>query len=86
LRPVISKEINGGVGSDLKENKDLELKRPTTAQVCRICLCEDEIETGNPLVSACKCAGTMSMIHVKCVNEWLNSKRETRVSATTHSY
>lgn len=26
------------------------------------------------------------MIHVKCINEWLNSKRETRISATTHSY
>ena len=28
----------------------------------------------------------MSTIHVKCINEWLNSKRETRMSATTQSY
>ena len=26
------------------------------------------------------------MIHIKCINEWLNGKRETRVSLTTHSY
>jgi len=28
----------------------------------------------------------MSMIHVKCLVEWLNGKRETRISATTNSY
>lgn len=61
-------------------------KRPTTPQICRICLGDDDLFPENPLVTTCKCAGTMSMIHVKCINEWLNSKRETRVSATTHSY
>jgi E3 ubiquitin-protein ligase DOA10 len=63
-----------------------EMKRPQTAQMCRICLSEDEVENNNPLISPCKCSGSMSMIHVKCINEWLNSKRETRVSATTSSY
>lgn len=47
-------------------------KRPMTAQVCRICLSEDETEQNNPLLSICKCAGSMSMIHVRCINDWLN--------------
>eukprot|EP00347_Sterkiella_histriomuscorum_P019654 403340796 len=84
LRPT-GLRMSESNGKDFKD-KGLDTKRPQTAQVCRICLCEDELENNNPLISACKCSGTMSQIHVKCINEWLNSKRETRVSATTHSY
>jgi E3 ubiquitin-protein ligase DOA10 len=68
------------------EKSNIGTKRPLTPLICRICLCDDEVLNDNPLVSVCKCAGTMSMIHVKCINEWLNIKRETRVSTTTHSY
>ena len=79
------------LGSEDKKDNDLEKsnmgkKRPYTPLICRICLCDDEVLTDNPLVSVCKCSGTMSMIHIKCINEWLNSKRETRVSLTTQSY
>lgn len=70
----------------MNEKKQLPTNRPTTPLICRICLGDDESATDNPLIAPCKCAGTMSTIHVKCINEWLNSKRETRVSATTHSY
>jgi len=41
--------------------------------VCRICLSETECE--NPLICPCKCSGSMGQIHVKCLKEWLNSKR-----------
>jgi hypothetical protein len=55
--------------------------------VCRICLGDEENDMlTNPLISPCKCSGTMSTIHVACLIEWLNSKRETRSSATTKSY
>lgn len=40
---------------------------------CRICLDSDSDEE-NPLVSPCKCAGTMGMIHVGCLQKWLKSK------------
>lgn len=42
-------------------------------QVCRICLC-DEVTYDNPLISPCKCDGTMKMIHIECLRSWLNSK------------
>ena len=40
---------------------------------CRICLDSDSDEE-NPLVSPCKCAGTMGRIHVGCLQKWLKSK------------
>ena len=42
--------------------------------MCRICLGEENEKT-DPLISPCKCAGTMSHIHLECLREWLNSKK-----------
>ena len=49
--------------------------------VCRICLGTEEegtpSEDGEPdkLICPCKCAGSMGMIHISCLREWVNSKR-----------
>lgn len=54
--------------------------------VCRICLGTEEEgqETGsnaelNPLISPCKCAGTMGMIHLACLRNWLETKMTKKV-------
>lgn len=52
--------------------------------VCRICWGVDgenadglPLEPGeiNPLISPCKCTGTMGHIHLKCLRGWLQTKR-----------
>jgi E3 ubiquitin-protein ligase DOA10 len=49
--------------------------------VCRICLGTEEEgqpdENGQPdkLICPCKCAGSMGMIHISCLKEWVNGKR-----------
>lgn len=49
--------------------------------VCRICLGTEEEgtpgEDGEPdrLICPCKCAGSMGLIHISCLKEWVNSKR-----------
>ena len=42
----------------------------------RICLGEldEEEEKTNPIISPCKCSGTMKYIHTECLKSWLNSK------------
>lgn len=45
--------------------------------VCRICLGDDN-EPNNPLITPCKCAGTMRYIHVKCLQKWLKSKLQVK--------
>jgi E3 ubiquitin-protein ligase DOA10 len=32
----------------------------------------------NPFVKPCKCAGTMGIIHIECLREWLSSKKSRR--------
>ena len=49
--------------------------------VCRICLGTESEGTpgddGQPdrLICPCKCTGSMGMIHISCLREWVNSKR-----------
>lgn len=55
--------------------------------VCRICWGTEEedhqklgeTEEFNPLISPCKCTGTMGLIHLKCLRGWLETKRQIKV-------
>lgn len=42
--------------------------------VCRICLCEEEDAKNDPLVSPCKCKGSMKWIHLKCLRTWMEGR------------
>lgn len=43
--------------------------------MCRICHEGDEEEE---LVSPCDCAGTMGMLHISCLEQWLGSSKTTK--------
>jgi hypothetical protein len=53
--------------------------------VCRICL-GDENTDPNPLITPCRCAGTMKFIHIECLREWLNSKRSFKENLAVKTY
>ena len=52
---------------------------------CRICLSE-VFEPENPLISPCKCGGTMKFIHLKCLQHCLMSKLTTKSSDCVLSF
>ena len=35
--------------------------------MCRICFSEEQDEVDNPLISPCKCAGSMASVHLGCL-------------------
>jgi len=61
-----------------------KLTEESDEAVCRICWgTENEDKENahdgdepNPLISPCKCAGTMGLIHLKCLRGWLETKRQ----------
>lgn len=53
--------------------------------LCRFCLCEDS-EENNPLITPCKCSGSMKYIHIDCLKNWLKSKITTKVMTSMISY
>lgn len=52
---------------------------------CRICL-HEQYDHENPLISPCKCGGTMKYIHLKCLQQCLMSKLTTKSSENVLSF
>jgi hypothetical protein len=72
IRPKIDAKKDGKDLVDPKQGKAVD--NASSSKVCRICLGDDD-DNDNPLIEPCKCAGTMSSIHIECLQNWLNSKR-----------
>ncbi|OMJ74400.1 hypothetical protein SteCoe_26697 [Stentor coeruleus] len=82
------KKIFEGSGSDKTPNESLlceDMSENSPGQACRICCCE-EGEDDNPLISPCKCIGSMKVIHLLCLKKWLESKVSCRNLGTVSSY
>uniref|UniRef100_A0A8C5LUZ8 E3 ubiquitin-protein ligase MARCHF8 n=1 Tax=Leptobrachium leishanense TaxID=445787 RepID=A0A8C5LUZ8_9ANUR len=44
---------------------------PSTQDICRICHCEGDEE--NPLITPCRCTGTLRFVHQTCLHQWIKS-------------
>jgi E3 ubiquitin-protein ligase DOA10 len=50
-----------------------EIKSKQNDDICRICF--ESISTqANPLVSLCKCIGSVRYIHFECLKDWKSNK------------
>jgi hypothetical protein len=67
---------------DLQQKED----KPITADdVCKICFGTEE-SADNPLLSICKCTGSMKFIHYLCLKTWLHSNVVERITPQVISY
>ncbi len=53
--------------------------------VCRICRSESNAPE-NPLISACKCSGSIKYIHADCMRAWYQSKMLSRSTPAAKTY
>lgn len=67
---------------DLQEKDD---KPATTEDVCKICFGVEE-SPENPLLSICKCTGSMKFVHYLCLKTWLHSNTIEKVTPQVISY
>jgi hypothetical protein len=72
--------VNLRINTDYSEEGGCTFKLP-----CRICLSEVYVAE-NPLISPCKCTGTMKYIHLSCLQMCLKSKINTRSSEFSLSF
>lgn len=69
---------------ELEENEE-NTQEGQEKSACRICL--SDVQTlEDPLISPCKCAGTMRFIHLGCLKEWLKSKVSAKVTEKGMSF
>jgi len=54
-------------------------------ELCRICHSEEH-NLENPLLSVCKCTGSLQFVHYKCLKTWLNYKLTIKKQTHIHSY
>mmetsp|Transcript_7465 Transcript_7465/g.12619 ORF Transcript_7465/g.12619 Transcript_7465/m.12619 type:complete len:123 (-) Transcript_7465:1104-1472(-) len=54
--------------------------------MCRICFGEQEDEESSPLISPCKCSGSMKFVHLKCLRQWLGRNENKRVAQNVTTY
>jgi hypothetical protein len=62
---------------DLQEKED---KPATVEDVCKICFGVEET-SDNPLLSICRCTGTMKFVHYFCLKTWLHSNVIERITS-----
>ena len=69
-------QVQGGLRGAITELDELPSKE--SGMVCRICLEEEDPNDHgrNPFICPCSCTGSMKFIHVKCVREWLDAKKQ----------
>ena len=68
--------LKGGLGGGRKGTDKINEKE--SGIVCRICLEEEDPQDQltNPFITPCKCIGSMKFIHVRCVRDWLDAKKQ----------
>lgn len=89
------KEVHNGsedspeVVSDIETSEgDLDsedIPQEREENVCRICY-ESEKSRADPLLSQCKCEGSVKYIHLNCLKSWLRSKVTVRASDHSVTY
>jgi len=53
--------------------------------MCRICF-SDDTDKDNPLISPCKCSGSMQFVHLKCLRQWLSRNENKKIGPFVTSY
>lgn len=69
-----------------KSIRDLQKQR-----ICRICLGEGMCESNEDdeekiLITPCNCTGSSKFIHVKCLRDWIKTKRVVKENTNTVNY
>ena len=67
------------------DDSDCDIPNERENGVCRICLYDDS-DSLNPLISPCKCAGSMRYIHLNCLQQWLTSRMVSRNTENCVTY
>jgi E3 ubiquitin-protein ligase DOA10 len=72
----------GGLTGNIEQNR--QAKDSTEVQ-CRICL-DEESKPSNPLITPCKCIGSVRFIHLDCLRSWLSLKKQEHKERGVQSY
>ena len=81
------KQVNNNNDDDDKHNinsnkNDNKTKMNVTIEeepVCRICQATREESPGMAMVRPCRCSGSLTFVHIECLNRWRQTSTEVRI-------
>lgn len=84
------KEIGEGLEPDRPDQPPVETSMEIDEEAgeemtCRICY-ERQVTRDNPLLSPCRCDGTVKYLHLNCLKMWIKSKVTTRQTDSSITY
>ena len=82
----LSEAINNKLKMIYLKLKTINEKQKTQSFKCRICFCEGSFEGNDPLISPCKCTGSLTYIHLNCLRKWLTLKVNTKSFPSNNIY
>lgn len=85
INPNLENDFESPKLSPKSDDKPKNDSSRTNEIVCRICLSPEE-EEEDPLISPCKCKGSMSSIHYECLKTWLHGKVHYKETERVNSY
>lgn len=79
--------------SETSCKKEYELFVPQTEEKstrneisnCRFCL-SSEATAENPLIAPCKCSGSVRLVHLDCLKQWLDSRKVSKSADNVTTY
>ena len=60
-------------------------KTTTLPEICRICHSSAE-ESGRPLMTPCRCAGSIKFVHQECLSRWIITKNIKECELCKHTF
>ena len=65
--------------------KEVFPNKTGSTRECRICFM-DENDSEELLVNPCSCKGTSEYVHIKCIQDWINSKMKKKINLGVSCY
>jgi len=69
------RDLETFIVKDIVEETETKSNKSSNAGIlCKICLYDKSDEENDPLISPCKCIGSVKYVHLKCMQNWVKSK------------
>ena len=81
-----SQSIDKREQTPIKETELNQSFHSSQQQQCRICFSEEIDRDEDPLISPCKCSGSMSFVHIKCLRLWHSRNENKKIGSYVTSY
>lgn len=73
-------------GANSEASKHMHTVDEDNEPTCRICLVTKSEDISRPLIRPCKCSGSLSFVHIECLNQWRATSTQAQCTCSVCQY